>query len=184
MHSSQSVISDIVDMNEQIRSFWSNAHGWAPHSAAELLAKSRLDRQVALSRCLNLWIDLPSQDDLEGRLILGWVNLGILVEGTMKLFLSVHERDYSKEPVTRGRKQRSCDIDELKSEELKQFYAKNIWTDSRKMKWDAWLGKIQQRRNAVHAYKDRDIGTFDEFLCEVETYLDFLRELERRLPYP
>jgi hypothetical protein len=187
-NSGESVILDIVKVNEELRTFWSHAHGWAPRPAAELLAKSRLDRQVALSRCLRLWVDPPNADELEGRLILAWVNLGMLVESTMKFFLSVHERDYWQTPVTRGPNKEPCAIDELEFEELKQFYSKHIWKDAQKKrqkkKWNAWLGKIQQRRNAVHAYKDRDIGTFEEFPFAVETYLDLLRELERWLPYP
>lgn len=178
-----SSISEIIRLNEEIRSFWSNAHGWAPKDAADLLAKSRLDRQVSLSYCLRLWLDAPSGDDLEGRLILAWVNLGSLIEGTMKFFLSVHERDYSKTPVTRGREQKPRDIDVLELEELKQFFMKNIWEDSQK-KWDVWLAKIQQRRNAIHAYKDRDIGKFDEFFENLKEYLDFIEDIEAQVPYP
>lgn len=177
-----SVISDIIEVNRKIGDFWPNSHGWAPKAAAELLAKSRLDWQVSLSHCLGLWREDPAEEDHDGCLILAWVNLGILVEGTMKFFLSVYERDYAEAPVTRGRRQESCAIDELKFEELKQFYVKNIWTNSQKKEWALWLGRIQQRRNAVHAYEDRDIGTFDEFFAEVATYLDFLMELEGQVP--
>jgi len=38
------IISDIIGLNEKIRSFWCNAHGWAPKDAVDLLARSRLDR--------------------------------------------------------------------------------------------------------------------------------------------
>jgi len=44
--------------------------------------------------------------------------------------------------------------------------------------------RIQQRRNAIHAYKDREIGNHDEFLLDVKTYLKFLRYINERLPYP
>lgn len=181
--SRDSVISDVVKVNREIREFWSNSHGWAPTDAAELLAKSRLDWQVSLSHCLELWLDHPMDEDHDGRLILAWVNLGSLVEGTLKFFLSVYEGDYSKAPRTRGQLKKPCRIDDLQLEEMKQFFNEHIWTDSQKH-WNDWLGKIQCRRNAVHAYKDRDIGTFDEFLFEVEAYLDFLMELERQVPYP
>jgi hypothetical protein len=179
------IISEIIKVNEEMRDFWSRAHGWAPKDAAELLAKSRLDRQVSLSHCLRLWLNTPSgnDDDYEGMLILAWTNLGILVEGTMKFFLSVHQSDYSKTLVTRGRNRKPRAIDELEFEELRQFFAKHIWINSQK-KWDAWLTKIQKRRNAVHAYQDRDIGTFDEFFKEIKKYLDFVNELEGQVPYP
>lgn len=181
--SHESVISDIIGKNKEIRDFWSSAHGWAPNEVAELLAKSRLDWQVSLSYCLRLWLDAPSDDDVEGRLILAWANLGSLVEGTMKFFLSVHEADYSNAPHTRGKDKTPCDIDALQFEELKQFFNQKIWIKSQE-KWNSWLTKIQQRRNAIHAYKDRDIGTFNNFFKELCEYLDFLEELEGRVPYP
>ena len=181
--SHESVISDIIIKNKEISDFWSNAHGWARSDAAELLAKSRLDWQVSLSYCLRLWLEAPGDHDVEGRLILAWANLGSLVEGTMKFFLSVHEGDYSKTPVTRGKSQKPCDIDRLGFEELKQFFMQNIWTNSQK-RWDAWLTRIQERRNAIHAYKDRDIGTFKEFFEDLNEYMDFVEDLQAQVPYP
>jgi hypothetical protein len=181
--SHDSLISDIIKMNRNIREFWSNAHGWAPTEAAELLAKSRLDWQVSLSCCLRLWLEHPADEDHDGRLILAWVNLGSLVEGALKFFLSVYEGDYSRAPRTRGQLKKPCRIDDLQLEEMKQFFNEHIWTESQKH-WYDWLGKIQCRRNAVHAYKDRDIGTFDEFFAEMTTYLDFLLELEGQVPKP
>jgi len=178
-----SAISDIISTNERIRDFWSNAHGWAPKDAADLLAKSRLDWQVSLSYCLRIWLEPSKKEDTEGRLIIAWTNIVSLIEGTMKFFLSVHQSDYSQTPVTRGKKQKSCDIEVLGFEELKQFFMKNIWTDSQK-KWDSWLTKIQQRRNAIHAYKNRDIGTFDDFFEDLKIYMDFIIEIEGQVPYP
>lgn len=185
VQSHESVISDIISRNSEICDFWSSAHGWAPNSAAELLAKSRLDWQVSLSYCLRHWLEQPTREDEEGRLILAWVNLGVLVEGAMKFFLSVYEADYSQAPVTRPRRQKSrdIDIDVLQFEPLIQYFNKHIWTNSQKH-WDKWLHMIQGRRNAVHAYKDRSIGTFDEFYENLGTYYDFLEELEGQVPYP
>lgn len=178
-----SIVSDIIRMNDDIRTFWSNAHGWAPDDAAELLARSRLDWQASLSRCLKSWLERSTAEEHDGRLILGWVNLGCLVEGTLKFFLSVYEGDYSKAPHTRGRKKKPCNIDRLELEEMRQYFNKHIWTDSQRP-WDDWLTKIRDRRNAIHAYEDRDIGTFEKFFAEMETYLDFLIELEGQVPEP
>ena len=50
--------------------------------------------------------------------------------------------------------------------------------------WDEWILNIQQKRNAIHAYKDRDLGSYDEFLFCVRKYLELLRILNERLPYP
>ena len=86
----EEIIAEIVFRNEIIHDNCSDMYGWAPHEAAELLDKSRLDRQVSLSQSLKLWNEDPKNDASEGHLILAWINLGSLVEGTMKLFLSVY----------------------------------------------------------------------------------------------
>lgn len=178
------IISDIIELNEKIRSFWCNAHGWAPKDAADLLARSRLDRQVSLSHCLRLWLDTLNDDDAEGRLILAWTNLGCLVEGTMKFFLSVYEADYSTTPVMRGKNQKRLDLDILSLEVLRNFFSKHVWTNSQRDEWVEWILTIQQRRNAIHAYKNREIGTFDEFFENLSKYLNFAQELEGQVPYP
>jgi len=91
------VLDAIIFKNDGIRRFWSNALGWAPVEAAGLLSKSRLDWQVSLSHTLGIWLT-PNADgagpDADGRLILGWANLGSLVEGSLKRFLSVYYDDY------------------------------------------------------------------------------------------
>jgi hypothetical protein len=142
-----------------------------------------LDWQVSLSSCLRLWLEHPTDEDHDGRLILAWVNLGSLIEGTLKFFLSVYEGDYSQSPWTRGHQEKPCKIDGLQLDEIRRFFDEHVWTDSQKH-WNDWLVEIQHRRNAVHAYKDRNIGTFDEFFTEMATYLDFLLELEGQVPKP
>ena len=67
----------------------------------------------------------------------------------MKFFLSVHEGDYSQTPVTRGRNEKPRDIDTLQFEELRQFYNKNVWTESQKSKWDGWLTEIPKRNPRI-----------------------------------
>jgi len=63
---------------------------------------------------------------------------------------------------------------------MRQFFKKKIWDED----WDKWVEHIQQRRNAIHAYKHRDIGSHDEFLSDIRIYLRFLRYINYRLPYP
>jgi hypothetical protein len=70
-------ISEIININKQISAFWSDANGWAPPEAAELLSRSRLDLQVSLSETLELWIECKNHP---GKLRLAWANLGALVE--------------------------------------------------------------------------------------------------------
>jgi hypothetical protein len=174
------VVDRIVKLNDGIRQFWTNADGWAPIEAAQLLNKSRLDWQVSLSICLKIWLSEQHPDDENGRLILAWTNLGSLVEGTMKLLLSVLYKDYKDDVEAIKNKGKLIDPDGLQLESMRQFFRKKIWEEG----WDVWVLHIQQRRNAIHAYMDRDIGTFNEFFDDVRKYLEFIRHINSRLPYP
>ena len=177
----EEVIRRIINLNDGLRKFWAEAEGWAPLEAAQLLEKSRLDWQVSLANCLRIWVNEPSQENSDGHLILGWANLGSLVEGTMKLFLSVWYETYKDDEnyivMRRGELQAP---DSLRLEPMRQYFKKKIWDDT----WDKWVQRVQQRRNAIHAYKDRDIGTHSELLDDIRKYLVFLRYINIRLPYP
>jgi len=181
------IIEHIHKKNKGIAQFWSGAEGWAPVAAARLLSKSMLDWQVSLSQTLSLWVR-PNADSLSpdgsGRLILGWANLGSLVEGSLKWFLSVYYENYKADlNVLRDQKKGALkEPDVIALEELRNFFKRSIWTSSEE--WDAWVLHIQQRRNAIHAYKHRDIGTIEELENDIRKYWQFLNDLDGRVPYP
>jgi hypothetical protein len=102
------------------------------------------------------------------------------VEGDLKLFLSVWYKDYLNDAEAIIRRGDVVDPGILTLENLRDFFRDRIWGDA----WEDWILRIQQRRNAIHAYRDRDIGDHDELLEDVRTYLEFLRDINSRLPYP
>jgi len=177
----EAIVNHIISLNKGISDFWKNSVGWAPIESAQLLSKSRLDWQVSLSKSLKLWQGTLDPDAKEGCLILAWANLGALVEGTLKLFLSVYYEDYKNHAI--WKKGNIVDPDIFELEKLRLFFRDGIWS-SGQMHWDDWILKIQQRRNAIHAFKNRQIGTFDEFFGELDQYLTFLQEINSQLPYP
>jgi hypothetical protein len=177
------VVKNIVLLNEDIRSFWSNADGWAPDNAADLLSISKLDWQVSLSKCLNIWLNNKDNDE-SGSLILAWANLGSLVEGTLKLVLCVYYDDYRKDAdaiFDIGKKKKLKEPDVLELEKLRQFFVKKQIIDKT---WSEWILCIQRYRNAIHAYKRRNIGTWQEFDQHVRKYFEFLQLMNSYLPYP
>lgn len=178
----QDAVRKIVTLNIELRKFWSQAHGWAPTSAARLLSESRLDRQVSLSLCLSRWSCPISEDTRDGDLILAWANLGALVEGTLKFFLSIFYEDYRSDiDALKLKNGKIKEPDILMLKDLKVFFKKKEILSS---EWIDYIDKVQKRRNAIHAYKDKDIGTFSEFHACVEQYLNLLQEVNNRVPYP
>jgi len=177
------VIEHIASLNRGLKEFWSSAKGWAPIEAAQLLTTSRLDWQVSLSHSLRLWFSPSPDNEKDALLILAWTNLGSLVEGTLKLFLSVWYESYKTSAASLTRRNgKRIDPDELQLEQLRVFFKKEVWTNDDS--WDAWILIIQKRRNAIHAYKDRELGTLKEFEDMVRTYFLFLSNINERLPYP
>lgn len=174
----EDIVDRIISGNEQLASFWGNSHGWAPKEAADLMSKSRLDWQIELSKTLKLW---DFQETKHGQLILAWANLGALIEGTLKLFLAVYYLDYVKDDENFKFKGKIVDPDSLALEKLKQFYRKKELLND---KWFPYIDLVQQRRNAIHAFKDRPIGNEAEFEECVATYLELLISINDMLPYP
>lgn len=177
----QLLLGAIIEEHSNVQRFWSKAHGWAPDEAAELLAKSRLDRLVSLAHCLKLWMEANPEDN-EGRLILAWANLGALVEGSLKFFLCVFLKDYRKNPVVKNERIGKLDPDALQLADLKKFYDDNVW--QKHPVWSPWLEKIIQRRNSIHAFQQKEIDNFLEFHRKLEEYLRLISYLFGRLPYP
>lgn len=180
------VVEEIISLNTKLSNFWTSAHGWAPEDAANLLSKSRLDRQVSLSETLQLWIDREPMSD--GELILAWANLGALLEGTLKFFFSVYYSDYQSD-IDARKKANACDRkktahkepDGLTLEVLRQFVVQNdVFAEAHQQMFEL----VQSRRNAIHAYKDRELGTKTEFRESVRDYMKFLAEVDIRVPYP
>ncbi|MFX0141731.1 MAG: hypothetical protein ACFFDN_49290 [Candidatus Hodarchaeota archaeon] len=176
----EEVIERIIKLNENIAGFWHDAKGLAPLNAANLLNKSRLDWQVSLSHCLKNVIEDTNEKNYDGRIIMGYANLGSLVEGTMKLFLSVWYNTYKDDVDAIRKKSKLQDPDGLELEPLRIFFLKKIWDAD----WDKWINHIQYRRNAIHAYKDREIGTHADLKEDIREYLKLLRYINFRLPYP
>lgn len=177
-------VDKIVELNEYIKNFWSESQGWAPIDAANLLSKSRLDWIASLSHSLYKWGEDPNEKAKNGDLILAWANLGALVEGTMKFFLSVFYEEYKEDDnaiISRGRQ---TEPDGAMFEGLRNFFKKSIWSTEEIVAKDEWLTRVQSKRNAIHAYKDRELEDFDFFREQVKKYLEFLMDLLRRVPYP
>ena len=182
------VVARIETLNRNLAEFWVHAHGWAPIEAAGLLSQSRLDWQVSLSSSLRLWLGDPLDSLSDGDLILAWTNLGSLIEGTLKLFLSVYYQDFHKDldnlkaaGAYDNKKQGPKSPDGLTLEPLKKYFKtrKLIGVDG-----DSLVQLVQERRNAIHAFKDRPIGNGTEFWGAVRGYLSLLRDLNSRMPYP
>lgn len=178
----EEVCARIEKLTRGMMSFWKDAHGWAPVDTAGLLSKSMLDEQASLAGSLAQWVQASSSGDL----ILAWVNLGVLVEGLLKLLLSVH-LDYYKSQVSvmvaaNGKKLYDASPDKLMLAKLQKFCETQIWDSTDP--WADYVERIRSRRNAIHAFQYKDIGSFTDWQRELREHLLFVRYINRLLFYP
>jgi hypothetical protein len=169
--------SRISVLTRCIMNFWADG-GWSQGYAAVLLDKSMLHWQTSLAATLSRWTTATSDGDL----ILAWTNLGALVEGQLKLFLCVYYHDYKNDLNGIQRHKKRIDPDGSQLEELRQFFVKRIWDIG--TNWNPYVELVQHRRNAVHAFQNRDIGTFEEWTDALRIHLSFVRDVGGGLPYP
>jgi len=162
--------------------FWQAPQGWAPVASVGLLTNAMLDEQASLSVSLARWIDATSPGDL----ILAWANLGALVEGQLKLLLSVYLDDYKSHAAValtpKGKKMYENSPEKLMLAKLQQFCDDQVW-DAGDV-WDDYIGRVRTRRNAIHTFKQMDVGTFADWRNEVRMHLSFIRHVNSLLPYP
>ncbi|MCL4554859.1 MAG: hypothetical protein M1617_04185 [Actinobacteria bacterium] len=174
----EEVCERVVLLTSDTMAFWKTATGWAPAEAAGLLSRSMLEWQASLAASLPRWIHASEDGDL----ILAWANLGALVEGMLRLFLCVYYADYQDDEQPMWMSGNVQQPDEASLELLRQFFVSSVWTGE--WNWNSYVQFVQLRRNAIHAFRPRDIGTFDEWRAALRIHLAFVCDLNDRLPYP
>ncbi len=175
--SAEDLCARIATLTGCIMGFWEGG-GWAQGEAAALLDRAMLRWQASLAKSLHHWVNASS----EGDLILAWANLGALIEGQLKLFLCVYYHDYQRDVDGIRKHGQRVDPDGCGLEELRQFFVKRIWDVGKN--WNPYIEQVQQRRNAVHAFQYREIGTFEEWTNALRLHLSFVRDVGGGLPYP
>ena len=183
-------VAEIARCHQKFNFEWRNLHGWAPPEAAQMLADARLDWLASLAECLKLFSP-PQKDGDFGRLILAWTTLGSLLEGSMKFFLAVYYEDFKNTfsgaipaPAIRSSKLwdrkagRPNTPEAAQLNDLKEFFKLHVWElDAAECeRLMEFVGIVQQRRNAIHAFKTRELGNWPEFECATKQYAEFISD--------
>lgn len=164
---------EITRLTRETMQTWKGmARGWAPEAAADIIDTAMLEQQVSLAHCLRRWDKAES----DGELILAWANLGALVEGQLKLFLTLYIEDAKKAENPPQK------VSSMRLQPLRDFYRTNIWDKNYGFDWDAYVEKVKNRRNTIHAYEQKDIGSWPEWRECVIAHLQFIKSLTSLLP--
>lgn len=171
-------IQEIKKSTKEILTEWKDVYGFAPNSVADKLANAKLNWVIELTDSLEIWTK-KSIFLTEGELLLARANIGAVVEGWLKFFYCVYYEDYKGAPV-RTNNQEMIEPNDLRFERLKQFSRGKLWELNDE--WDKWVESIQQKRNAIHAFNDREIGDAFMFMNDVEKLKEFIELVNTSLP--
>ena len=159
---------------------WKDVHGIAPDNAAKKLDIAMLDWQSELTKTLKIWID-KGLDMTVGELILARANLGAVVESWLRFFYCVFYDDYINQPMKNKKGQILEPEKDMRFEDLKKF-STGILCDDEKSKDYIWVDSIQKKRNAIHSFTYKDIGTPLDFLLDVDYLCEFVDMILNHLP--
>jgi hypothetical protein len=159
---------------------WKDVHGIAPDNAAKKLDIAMLDWQSELTKTLKIWID-KGLDMTVGELILARANLGAVVESWLRFFYCVFYDDYINQPMKNKKGHILEPEKDMRFEDLKKFSTGILWDDE-KSKDYLWVDSIQKKRNAIHSFTYKDIGTPLDFLLDVDYLCEFVDMILNHLP--
>lgn len=175
------VISKVIYLNTKLSNFWGKGvDGWSPDEVTELFSETRMERVVSFSHRLEDALRDVSQSEEEAHLISSWVTLGALIESSLALFFTIYRNDY----VKNGPRKKDGKITEptkLSFHELKSVMLQHGLIDQ---KSHDWVENVQQFRNVIHIFRDKNIGTRDDLVKSIKRYLALLEFINHSLPYP
>lgn len=159
---------------------WKEAYGIAPDSVANKLDGAMLEWQSELTKSLKIWID-KGLAMTTGELILARANIGAVVESWLKFFYTVYYEDYMNSSPFKDRNGNVIEPESVKFENLKNFSTGKLWDDNTSLDYK-WVDSVQNKRNAIHSFQYKEIGTPCEFLEDVNHLYAFVDNILLHLP--
>ncbi|MDN9009495.1 hypothetical protein [Brevibacillus laterosporus] len=167
----EQVVDEVIKRHTSIHASWSIPPRSKQLSTAHLVTADTLLCQISLSKSLHRWLNMQSTEP--GDLLLAWTNIGLLVEGTMKWFLSVFHEEVRHEWENQVIKFQDHYSQESFLYMMRKFFHQRIWFG--KGDFDRWVMHVHECRFyglSEHQQLQSRMERFDE---AVRVYLHFLR---------
>ena len=169
----------IIQITNNITLLWKEAahQSIPPQLTAKKIDDAMLDWMCELTKTLRLWTDKGGHMT-SGELILARANFGAVVESWLKFFYCVYVDDYQKNPQ-KGSKG-VIEPNNLSFEALRQYSQGILY--SKNDDFDKWILSVLMKRNAIHSFNYREIGSADDFYDDIEKLYDFIELITDRVP--
>ncbi len=171
--------NQLLKKTQEVTDLWREHSMLAPQNVAIKLDNAMLEWLNDLTRALIIWIS-KGNDMTDGELILARVNLGAVLEFWLKFFYTIHYEDYRKDEKAPANRQGLIEPEKASFEQLKSF-ARDTLLGVGDNTFN-WITTVQQKRNAIHSFKFRDIGTSEEFLEDINKLNVFVDSIIDKLP--
>lgn len=158
---------------------WKDVYGIAPNASAKKLSEAMLEWQTELTNTLEIWINKGLKMTV-GELILARANLGAVVESWLKLFYCIHYDDYCKKPI-KTRKNKMVEPEKARFEDLNIFSTGILWESFASDEF-FWVEAVRYKRNALHSFEYKNIGTPQNFLDDIDCLYEFVDNILVHLP--
>lgn len=180
----ESDVQDIYVIQTGLSELFSNARGWGGDASVDLLEAANLDLMPSLAKALLHW---PTNSDLSpGELVLAWANLGSIQESSLRLFLAVYLTDFQDDAELLASLKATYDGQlanpgNIAMEKMRQYIGKRklFTAEDRRM-----IHIVQMRRNAIHSFAKKELGSPIEFASAVRWYRTFIARIATTLPSP
>ena len=87
----------MLKATRSLKEFWGDDYckGWISDKGYAQLSTARLDRWLSLTHLMNEWFKETIKEELNQAVqVIGWANLGALLECSIKLFLTVNKYSF------------------------------------------------------------------------------------------
>lgn len=159
---------------------WQHVRGIAPDKVAAKLENANLNGLIYMTDTLEIWIN-KGAEMTEGELILAVTNLGAVVESWLRFFYCVYYDDYIKEPIKKTKGTRIMEPEKAQFIDLINYGVRKLWNDKSDPEY-VWVDSVRVKRNAIHIYQKREIGTAIDFLKNIEQLYTFVEHILLQLP--
>ena len=158
---------------------WKNTRGISPDEVADKLDKAMLEWMRDLTQSLKIWID-KGQNMTDGELILARANLGSVVESWLRLFYTVFIEDYNKNPILDS-KGKTVPLHKANFVDLQKYSCNILWADKNSKEY-MWVDSVRKKRNAIHSFEEKDIGTPQDFIEDINELYSFVEKVMSHFP--